>query len=299
MGVVEVSRRGQPETPWCESVRCSQYDSRMSYNQKPATQPLNAHDERMFGGGESLLLACNERLTTPSLPLATPKDDPRLLLQRALVYGAITGGTLHMMKWQATPAHRLPLIRAFFEQAACLLWASRGRWDRYWSWHAAQVLEFNRKHAEVFGVVDKPDVTMQTLKDTAPGMPGGLPDILEQIDTDDQADPVFARTLPWDDTSKDWARKTNLTILRGQLHLASHGNPISLYAHLQDNESLREGMLFLIAVVWLVRAVHVQCNWPQAPVLWAYQWITRGNIDPNDHGDTEQGSYGKLGLPEL
>lgn len=268
--------------------------------ERPSTVPADSY--RLLGGGRLLAAACNQRLIEGLVP-GSVEADPRLLMQRSLAYAEMAVVTLQLVRDHATSAHGRPLLRALLEQTARVLWAVRFGWERFFAWQAHQVRAEKARADKVLPssqssryLVD--DAEIADLIARAEPMPFDLVKVLADIDEAERSDSVFGEAVPWPESPEQWSRQTHFHVLTMDLNPAAHGDP-RILATLERNEWNKDALTCMFAIVWLTRAVHLHCRWRQEPILWVYQWITRGEADPGESGALPGEAYGTLGLPPL
>lgn len=264
-----------------------------------STVPADA--PRLIGGGRRLLREVRDRVEAEYRRNNGNREDPNPLLSSALMYGELTAQGLHALRENASPAHAMPLIRAFLEMSARLLWAARYGWDRYLAWYATNIREILKRmdppDPESAGVTGERIERADSTARSAIRMPP-LVNVLGDIDLADEKDPDF-KDCSYEDSGEPFSRGFQSSVLNGYLHAGAHGDPLVLCRDLSRADWEREARIYLISAVWLARAAHLHNKWAQDPVLWAYQWITRGVLDPSDSGRPDHGSYGDLGLPPI
>jgi len=254
---------------------------------------------RLVGGSRRLVDACNDRLR---FHLGNPRpiaEDPRFLLSRALVYARMTASSICALRAEASVAHVHALLRPFVEMAVRMLWAVRFGWERYFVWHAAHQLEHVKRGQPYIGAVEFTRALGEAQSAVSAAEVAGMPDfinVLKEVESRERVDPVFLVADPWTETEEEWARRTDWILFKQHCHPAAHGDPVILIDLESDNWAAPSHVI-LVAATFLVRAVHIQCGWSQEPVMWAYQWITRGQRDTSEPSPCPPESYGDLGLP--
>lgn len=259
---------------------------------------VRADAVRLLGGARRLLEGCERRITPLVAGRAKVGERPALLLHRALTYGQMGARWLHEGMWMASPAHGMPLVRAFVEQSARFLWATRYGWDRYWSWCSRHHVAHRDKAVRTLEpeAVDLFAIRTEELRPYIDGerpMPDPLVDVVADNERADRLDPHLRALAGGHDPAHD-ARRVCFVMLNSWLHRGAHGDP-GVLLRLDDTDWRIEALCFYVAALWLVEAVHVELQWSQEPVMEAHEWITMG---ARNHEESA-GSYGTLGLPPL
>lgn len=251
---------------------------------------------------QTLLARCNARLCDEIPAPSAPLVDHGRHLNWAIGYmvgGIDAVASCLELDWKV---HAKPVTRSLFEMSQQLLWASRGRWDRYWAYVAKEEIgrrrylrEYVEHHAELLTGDD--DTELEEIAACATPMPS-LRQVLRDIFQDDASEPdsLFA---PSDSNHIADADSLYAQMLKNDLHPATHADP----KFLLQKDDLRIVGQTVPALVYcttsLVRAVHIELQWDQRPILWAYNWICQGRRHDSEPTRENVGSYGDLAVPKL